>query len=129
MKKNKFQVSLAILPLILMSHKTFSCDIENVFKGKLELEIISHKDLGYESAIIKQGDMSAIVGEITPATGWDIKNTAGEVIGSITKDLIVVGQDDDCKSGKTKLKQVAKNKYQIIENKVSIGEIQGRLPK
>lgn len=125
--KNKLQESLAVLSLLFMSHEAISCEIENIFKGKLELEIINHKD--YESAIIKQGEMSAIKGEIAPARGWDIKNIEGETIGAITDDLIVVGMDDDCERGKTKLKKVEKNKYQIIENNVSIGEIKGRFPK
>jgi hypothetical protein len=134
--KTKIRVGIALLSLF-MSNQAISCDIENIFNGELELNITYDKEYGYESAIIKQwgtGEkkgISTIRGEIDPAKAgsWDIRDTESTVIGYITKDLVVTDMDDDCNKTKIKLKKITKNKYQIINGKVSIGEIQSRLPK
>ncbi len=105
-----------------------SCEIEEILKDKLELNIIQHKDFGgYESAVIKQFTGS-IKGEITSDKNWEIHNVAGEVIAAIAfDDLTVVG--DGCENVKMKLKKVGNNKYQIFKNNMLTGEINGKLPK
>jgi hypothetical protein len=123
--------SLLIIGAALLSNQAMSCDTEKVFNGKLKLELVYHKDGNYETAIIKRLDTGEKIGRAVVGRDrqWDVRNAEDDVIGIIRENLVIDNLEDDCSESITKLKKLTKNKYQITRDKISVGEIQGRLPK
>lgn len=129
----KVAISIIVpLSLIVSINATARCDVEDIMKDKIELQLSYNKEYKYESAVIKHyssNDFGSITGEIVPDRAWNIKNINGETIGYITDDLNIKGMDDDCVKIKLSLKKSKDDKYQIVKNGAVIGEINGKLPR
>lgn len=134
MKKSWIKKVVATLFFITSFEAMALCEVEDILKDKIELQLSYNKEYKYESAVIKHynaTDFGTIKGEIVPdRASWTIKNTEGVTVGSITyDDLTIIGMDDDCEKLKLKLKKSKGENYQIVKNGALIGEIKGKLPK
>lgn len=112
-----------------------SCEVAQVLFGDIQLDIVKYPD--YESAIVRHANFNdkklnsgAIKGEITVDRGsFAVRNTNNEVIGIISPQLAIEGQDGCDKAARIVIKRTAKDVFTILSGNKPVGTIAGRFPK
>lgn len=135
--KNKVSLCLIMLLLPMLSNQVIACDIDNIFKGNLELHTIYDKKLHHEKSLIKASTQrnklirTTVVGEIIRVkwSNWLVKDTKDNVIGYIDGNLMFSAKNALCKNQIIKLEYRTNNKYFVTKNNRLIAEINGRLPR
>jgi hypothetical protein len=129
-------IAVALFLSCPVAETASACEVAKVLFGSISLDLLA-KD-GYETAVIKNADFNrkdqafgAIRGEISvDRGGFSVRNTNGNVVGTISPQLIVEGWDSDCdKSKPVLLRWVQRSVYVILNGDVPVGMVAGRFPK
>jgi hypothetical protein len=143
MDKSAFALAVAMLAdPVFVASASAECGVANILFGKVEVEIIPHDNEAgkYETAIVRGADFDSkrfpygkILGELSSRErngSLPIMNLDHVIVGSISSDLRVEGNDEACdKSRIARLHKVSPTSYVLKVGDSIVGTIDGRLPR